>query len=677
MTQLMIALKENGLERTFPFLRQIINWKTVALTALLIVASGLAALAVLSTQHDAANLGIQITRWVNSLQFPGRDPVLSFANTLTNAHPAILTWVIGVAFFILRGRPLEAIAVLAIPGIWVAGELISRITGNTYPSGHTTHAVTFYGLLAFLTLKNTQKTYLKIAVPTFSIIIIGLTSIGRIYDGAHLPVDIAGSYLLGFIGVTTIALAYNSVKEDRFHLPSLHKEEPAKASDDGIITTGSIASTVYLDPKAGTAIKEYNPPLPVRLLHRLAFQAAFPYQNRREALEAAAAKRKIAGLLTRHRFGQDMVAGVYEIRENEGNYQFVTELIYGNEPACNKEIETMLNDMFRFFQETGLPTWQIDPANPHAYSNFIRDRQGTLKLIDLESALISFPAWKQLLPLIRDGYFPAFDDVDFTQLRSYMRNNSRELNDSLGIGGFHELEKAVEDAEDYTKAWKGSELRILGRIGRWTYRHLDVTRLTRKISRRMEGAEAMAKAYMTNAIDRWEREGLIDSERAVVLQSAVSPDDIKDVTKHMGAHIILTVAIVVPIPGLRSLARCAWTTSFRLKAMCNRALGRISGEEYKAARSTHSVPVMLISLVPGLGAVAYAASGTMMRDDLGRMLLDQSMYKLPFGLYRRLKLAKISAPRPVQPAAIRLAQDGRDSEARTVMTFASESVIVK
>jgi hypothetical protein len=88
-----------------------------------------------------------------------------------------------------------------------------------------------------------------------------------------------------------------------------------------------------------------------------------------------------------------------------------------------------------------------------------------------------------------------------------------------------------------------------------------------------------------------------------------------------------------------------WTLTFRLKALYALGSGRMTRDEYQVARSIHSVPVMLLALVPALGAMAYAASETMVKRGLGRMLLDQSAHKVPFGLYGRLRLGRIIAPR--------------------------------
>ena len=244
------------------------------------------------------------------------------------------------------------------------------------------------------------------------------------YAGAHWPTDVIGSYLVGLVGVSGIAWLYVRVKTDTLRIPRPRRTKRPNVPVNGVTITGSIASTVYLDSKAGTASKEYSPPLAVRALYWLAFQAPFPYAVRRDSLEAAASKRRVAGLLTKHKYGYDMVAAVRGIRETEGGYQFETELINGVEPASTSEIQDLLADLYAYFQETGLPTWQIAPGNPHAYSNFIRKSNGEMKLIDLESALVSvsYPI-TELRAALRDGNVPTFDDVDFIRLRGYVSNH--------------------------------------------------------------------------------------------------------------------------------------------------------------------------------------------------------------------------------------------------------------
>jgi membrane-associated phospholipid phosphatase len=608
---------------------------------------GLVLLAIATSQEAFSATDLQIANWIQSLDVPGMSPLLDAVNFFTNAHPALVTWVALMAFFVLRGRPLEAIAVFLVAGVWVAGEGISRIVGPTFPSGHTTHAVTLFGLLALLALKDSQGRYLRIGLPLLAVTLIALTSMGRIYDEAHWPSEVFASYLVGFLGLVAILWVYTRIKEDNLRLPKLRKKQPA-AAPEGVILAGSVASTVYLDPRAGTATKEYHPPKAVRALYWLAFQAPFPYEHRKDALEAAAAKRRIAGLLTKHRFGYNMVAEVYDLRPTDSSYQFVTEFITGTEPSCNEEVEDLLADLSGHFREVGLPGWQIAPGNPHAYSNFIRTPDGELKLIDMESAIISIPSLKDLRPLMRDGNLPVFDDVDFVKLHSYVTKNVESLVESLGMQGYEELDQAIEAAQESTRTWKSSERRIWGRLASWVYRHLDLSKVVNSLNDRRESAEATARAFAVKAVDRWEREGYLSREKAISLRETLATNESRDVMMHMGAHLCLSVAIAVPIPGVRSLARFAWTAGFRLRAIYRRVRGRISQEEYQVEKSIHSIPVMLLSLIPGLGAISYVAGGTMLRSGLARILVDQSLCKLPFGMYRRLNMALIMTPRPAR-----------------------------
>ena len=95
----------------------------------------------------------------------------------------------------------------------------------------------------------------------------------------------------------------------------------------GVTLHKSIASRVFLDHKHHTAIKVYSPPLLVRVLYWLAFQAPFPYVRNQSALMAAKARRRIAGLLTQFWYGRDMVSPVIAISEEGGRYAYVTRLV--------------------------------------------------------------------------------------------------------------------------------------------------------------------------------------------------------------------------------------------------------------------------------------------------------------------------------------------------------------
>ncbi len=117
---------------------------------------------------------------------------------------------------------------------------------------------------------------------------------------------------------------------------------------------------------------------------------------------------------------------------------------------------------------------------------------------------------------------------------------------------------------------------------------------------------------------------------------------------HMGVHLVLSVALVVPIPGLRSLARFTWTAIFWVKVQAGRLLRRGPKTSAKVS-NIHSPLVMVVALVPLLGGIAYLASRPLRRKALIRLMLDQIAIKLPFRLYTRLNLGQRLAPAPVGP----------------------------
>ncbi|MFQ5875431.1 MAG: hypothetical protein ACE5JL_16760, partial [Dehalococcoidia bacterium] len=262
--------------------------------------------------------------------------------------------------------------------------------------------------------------------------------------------------------------------------------------------------------------------------------------------------------------------------------------------------------------------------------------------------------------------YPVFDDVDFVRLRKYVSHHGSELVRRLGASGLEELNRAIDAAECSILAWKEREPRIWGRLAQWIYRRLDLSGLIGRVRTSLDKSEAMAMAFINAAIERWEREDRIEAERAAQLRNRLSTSEVRSHVKHLGAHLVLSLGLAIPIPGLRSAARFTWVLAFRLKARYGLARGRITRAEYKEARGMHSVPVMLISLLPAVGAAAYVASDTMRKHGLGHILADQFAYKLPFGLYRRLRLARITAlpargtttraDKPLQKQPVRLQQ---------------------
>lgn len=252
------------------------------------------------------------------------------------------------------------------------------------------------------------------------------------------------------------------------------------SEDDGTITgpnvvkAGSIASDVYLEFDSCRATKIYRPTWYVKALYWLAFQAPFPYKANEHALEAARQRRILAGLLTRAKFGREVVAQVIEIYCTETRCEFVTELVAGSYPMKRQEGRRFLGEVSDLFGRAGLDTWQVWRWNPKSLGNVIETPGGEFMIIDLESSLVTPP-----LPLshiwnsIKTAQVPSFDDVNFPALRAYVEENAGTLQEALGDEDYALLLEAIERCHEHMHAWKDSEPRIWGRSLRFVYRLLS------------------------------------------------------------------------------------------------------------------------------------------------------------------------------------------------------------
>jgi hypothetical protein len=244
--------------------------------------------------------------------------------------------------------------------------------------------------------------------------------------------------------------------------------------ETSVIHTGSISSTVDLDFSSNLAHKVYHPSRKVRLFYWLAFQAPFPYVANHAALEAARQRRIIVDILTKHWFGHHLVADVVDIADTpEGGHDFVTQLVRGHEPQRKRRVWRFLKQIDRYFLMAGLPTWQMTPYNPHAITNFVETRDGSFRIIDLESSLVAVLYPVSHLPrLIRAGIFPSFDDIDVETLRRYVAGHEQALRQSVG-DEYAILLSSIDRYEAESRTWHAGEPRLLNRALRFVFRTLE------------------------------------------------------------------------------------------------------------------------------------------------------------------------------------------------------------
>ena len=610
---------------------------------------------------------LAIVDWITGSNFPGLSALSGAVSLLTGAKAGLIYGPLGIAALLLLGKTREAvvfavvgltIAAVAILGDYTLGQLVGRgrplaAADNfpAFPSGHVFGSTVFFGFLAFLAVYFQIKRKLLVPLVITLAALVLLVGPARIYEGAHWPTDVAAGYLLGGIWLLIIIPAFIYTRDTKWIATLRQGAGPFADDCDDCRTERSIASVVWLNPAQGTATKVYRPPALVRILYWLAFQAKFPYMSNSIALQAGDYRRKVANLLTLHRFGKRLVSPVLAVNDTGRQYEFVTEYVPGEKVENDEAAREFLSQVSETFAEAGLGVWQVNPNNPHAQSNLIRTPDGDFKIIDLESALVTpFLPKGQRLSALRAGNFPVFDDIDVPRMRNYIATNSRALENSLGSYGLTELNQAVGNLEETIHLWKEAEPRLWGRMVRGLFRLLDWKPEFQSTAAVLHGAEQAAQSFFDAGINRWEKEGRISPSETAVLRSCLASSEARNASRHLGAHMVLSVAVFIPVPGARSLARFLWTLTFWAKYQVSRFRpgGTSSvGQPY----NIHTPLVAVLALIPAFGGVAYLASRPLRNSLLVRLLLDQIAWKLPFKLHARMRLNRILAPAPKRATA--------------------------
>lgn len=227
--------------------------------AVLLWMLGALALVVLSVfAHRFAEFpgDVGLTEWVQQLHQPVAVRFINISSDLNWPLPAgIIAIVVILALAVLR--QIRAAICAAIAGfgadalnITLNGAVarprpnnvhihaVARLGLHSYPSGHVTHVIAFYGFLFFLTLlagreHPTWKPWLLVArsICLYFIMFIGPS---RLLEGEHWPSDVLASYLLGALILAVSIAIYHLLGYawDRYrasHLRPAHGEQAAEA----------------------------------------------------------------------------------------------------------------------------------------------------------------------------------------------------------------------------------------------------------------------------------------------------------------------------------------------------------------------------------------------------------------------------------------------------------------
>lgn len=114
----------------------------------------------------------------------------------------LLIYLLGIALITLllknifiRERPFELMIIFE--------------DGYSFPSGHSSSSMAFYGLLSYLIYKSKLVKYKKVILISSLILLILLIGISRIYLGVHYPSDVLAGFMVGLIYFIMVIYIYN------------------------------------------------------------------------------------------------------------------------------------------------------------------------------------------------------------------------------------------------------------------------------------------------------------------------------------------------------------------------------------------------------------------------------------------------------------------------------------
>src|SRR5262249_35007629 len=108
-----------------------------------------------------------------------------------------LKWLIG------RPRPVEPLV-----------HVTTRVLHESFPSGHVSFFVEFFGFLLFLTYVLTRPGLFRRVSYVVLWVLLALVGVSRIYLGAHWPSDVVGAYLAGGLWLMLMIEVYRRIARE-------------------------------------------------------------------------------------------------------------------------------------------------------------------------------------------------------------------------------------------------------------------------------------------------------------------------------------------------------------------------------------------------------------------------------------------------------------------------------
>ncbi|SFL54316.1 undecaprenyl-diphosphatase [Paenibacillus sp. 1_12] len=174
------------------------------------VCFGLIALLIHDRRLDAFDQ--TILQWIQGLESPALTNVMKgFTLIGSGMVVAILVPSVAVFLYFVLGHRRELVFFI---GVIIGSSLLNEVlkiifhrarptihriieaTGYSFPSGHSMAAFTLYGVVTFLLWRHVSSVFKRSMLILFSMLMILMIGISRIYLGVHYPSDVLGGYMV-------------------------------------------------------------------------------------------------------------------------------------------------------------------------------------------------------------------------------------------------------------------------------------------------------------------------------------------------------------------------------------------------------------------------------------------------------------------------------------------------
>lgn len=165
-----------------------------------------------------------IMTYIQSLENPLLTEYMKFFSLIGSMEGVVLISLIVffVLYFSFKYRSELLFLSLTILGSAILNEGLKQIfhrerpeskylieaVGFSFPSGHSMAAFTLYVTLSYLLLKHTKSIIVQIGMILFTIFMILMIGISRVYLGVHYPSDVIGGYLTSALWVSFSIFLY-------------------------------------------------------------------------------------------------------------------------------------------------------------------------------------------------------------------------------------------------------------------------------------------------------------------------------------------------------------------------------------------------------------------------------------------------------------------------------------